>query len=64
MILKLKTKKMLTLEKNEVEALKEYFEVTTINITALVKKIGLKQVKEFEAVIQKVYKTIENDGSN
>lgn len=55
---------MLTLEKNEVEALKEYFDVTTINITGLVKKIGLKQVKEFEAVIQKVYKTIENDGSN
>ena len=55
---------MLTLEKNEVEALKEYFEVTNINITALVKKIGLKQVKEFEAVIQKVYKTTEDEKSN
>lgn len=55
---------MLTLEKNEVEALKEYFDVTNINITALVKKIGLKQVKEFEAVIHKVYKTTEDEKSN
>lgn len=64
MILKLKTKKMLTLERNEAEALKEYFDVTTINISALVKKIGLKQVKEFESVITKVYKTIENEKSS
>ena len=55
---------MLTLEKNEVEALKEYFDVTTINISALIKKIGLKQVKEFEAVIHKVYKTTEDEKSN
>lgn len=57
---KLKWKKMLTLEKNEVEALKQYFDVTNINITALIRKIGLKQVKEFEAVIDKVYKTTED----
>lgn len=44
------------LTKEEVEALKAYFDITTINITSLIKKIGLKKVKEFEAVIDKFYK--------
>lgn len=39
----------------EVEALKAYFDETTINISSLIKKIGLKKVKEFEAVIDKIY---------
>jgi hypothetical protein len=55
MMLKLKMKKM-ELTKEEVEALKAYFDETTINITSLIKKIGLKKVKEFEAVIDKIYK--------
>jgi hypothetical protein len=44
------------LTKEEVQALKAYFDETTINITSLIKKIGLKKVKEFEAVIDKIYK--------
>lgn len=44
------------LTKEEVEALKAYFDETNINITSLIKKIGLKKVKEFEAVIDKIYK--------
>jgi methylphosphotriester-DNA--protein-cysteine methyltransferase len=55
MMLKLKMKKM-ELTKEEVEALKAYFDETNINITSLIKKIGLKKVKEFEAVIDKIYK--------
>lgn len=47
------------LNKNEVEALKAYFDETTINITSLIKKIGLAKVKEFEAIINKIY---EEDG--
>jgi hypothetical protein len=46
----------MTLSKEEVEALKAYFDETTINITSLIKKIGLKKVREFEAVIDKLYK--------
>lgn len=46
----------MTLTKEEVEALQAYFDETTINISSLIKKIGLKKVKEFEAVIDKIYK--------
>lgn len=46
----------MTLSNEEIEALKAYFDVTTINITTLIKKIGLKKVKEFESVIDKIYK--------
>ena len=45
----------MTLNNEEVEALKAYFDETTINISSLIKKIGLKQVKEFEKVIDKIY---------
>lgn len=44
------------LTKEEIEALKAYFDETNINITSLIKKIGLKQVRVFESVIDKVYK--------
>jgi hypothetical protein len=46
----------MTLTKEEVEALKAYFDETTINITSLIKKIGLEDVRIFEAVIDKLYK--------
>jgi hypothetical protein len=46
----------MTLTNEEVEALKAYFDVTTINITSLIKKIGLKKVKELDAVTDKLYK--------
>lgn len=46
----------MTLTNDEVEALKAYFDETTINISSLIKKIGLKKVKEFELVIDKIYK--------
>lgn len=46
----------MTLTNEEVDALKSYFDETTINITSLIKKIGLKKVKEFELVIDKIYK--------
>ena len=45
----------MTLSNEEVEALKAYFDETTINISSLIKKIGLKKVKEFELVIDKIY---------
>jgi len=46
----------MTLTNEEVEALQAYFDETTINISSLIKKIGLKKVREFEAVIDKLYK--------
>lgn len=47
------------LSKNEVEALITYFDETTINVTKMIKKMGLKQWKEIESVIDKLYKTQE-----
>ena len=47
------------LSKNETEALKAYFDETTINVTKLIKQIGLKNWKEIENVINKLYKTEE-----
>ena len=44
------------LTKQEVRALRLYLDETTINITTLSKKIGLINVKEFEKVIDKIYK--------
>jgi hypothetical protein len=46
----------MTLTKEEVEALQAYFDETTINITKLIRTIGLVKTKEFEAVIDKIYK--------
>lgn len=45
----------MTLTEQEIEALKAYFDETTINITSLIKKIGKEKVKMFEKVIEKVY---------
>lgn len=44
------------LTKEEVKALRLYLDETTINITSLIKKIGLVNVKQFEKVIDKIYK--------
>jgi tRNA A37 threonylcarbamoyladenosine dehydratase len=44
------------LNQEEIDALKAYFDETNINITSLIKKIGLKKVKVFESIIHKVYK--------
>jgi hypothetical protein len=44
------------LTKEEVKALRLYLDETTINISSLIKKIGLANVKTFESVIDKIYK--------
>jgi hypothetical protein len=44
------------LTKQEVRALRLYLDETTINITSLIKKIGVINVREFEKVIHKIYK--------
>lgn len=49
------------LNKNETEALIAYFDETTINITKMIKKLGVKKWREIEAVIDKLYKTIKHD---
>ena len=46
---------MINLTEKEIEALRAYFDETNINITSLIKKIGLEKVKLFEGVIDKVY---------
>jgi hypothetical protein len=46
----------MTLTEEEVNALRAYFDETTINISKLIKKIGLKETKKFETVIDKLYK--------
>lgn len=46
----------MTLTKDEVKALRAYFDETTINISKLIKKIGLNETKKFELVIDKIYK--------
>lgn len=43
------------LSKTEVEALKNYFDNTTINVSMFIKKIGLKKWKEIRSVIDKLY---------
>ena len=45
----------MTLTEQEIEALRAYFDETTINITSLIKKIGLEKVRLFEKVINKIY---------
>jgi tRNA A37 threonylcarbamoyladenosine dehydratase len=47
------------LNQEELDALVAYFDETNINITSLIKKIGLKKVKVFESVVDKIYKEIE-----
>jgi hypothetical protein len=48
------------LTKEDLEALHAYFDETTIDITKLIKKIGLDKVKNFEKVIDKIYKEKTN----
>ena len=45
----------MTLSKEEVEALKAYFDETTINMTRLQKKICLDKIRVFDKVIYKIY---------
>ena len=46
----------MTLTRDEVKALRAYFDETTINISTLIKKVGLDETKRFESVIDKIYK--------
>jgi len=49
--------KVITLTSDEYYALISYFDETTINISSMIKKKGLKTTRDFESVIQKLYKT-------
>ena len=51
--------KKLVLNEEEIEALIAYFDETNVNITSLIKKIGLKKVRVFQSVIDKIYTEIE-----
>lgn len=55
MIQKLNLKSM-ELSKTEVQALKNYFNNTNINVSTLINKIGIKDWKEIQSVIDKLYK--------
>jgi hypothetical protein len=48
--------KVITLTDAEYYALLEYFNDTTINISSMIKKKGLKTTRDFEAAIKKLYK--------
>jgi hypothetical protein len=54
--------KVITLTDAEYYALLEYFNDTTINISSMIKKKGLKQTRDFEAALQNLYK-LENEES-
>ena len=45
----------ITLTEEEREALRAYFDEVTINISSLIKKIGLENVKLLTATIDKIY---------
>jgi len=45
----------ITLSEEEREALRAYFDEVTINISTLIKKIGLEKVKLLSATIDKIY---------
>lgn len=49
--------KIITLTDAEYYALISYFDDTTINISSMIKKKGLKTTRDFESAIQKLYKT-------
>ena len=49
----------MNLTNEEVMALQAYFDETTINITKLIRAIGLKKTQAFEAVLDKIYKHSE-----
>lgn len=42
------------LTNEEAEALSHYFDITTVNITKLIKQMGLKKTKHLEDVIDKL----------
>jgi hypothetical protein len=44
------------LTREEIKVLRIYLDETTINITSLIKKIGITNVRAFEKVIDKIYK--------
>jgi hypothetical protein len=48
--------KIITLTPAEHYALLEYFNDTTINISSMIKKKGLKTTRDFEAAVNKLYK--------
>jgi len=48
--------KVITLTPAEHYALLEYFNDTTINISSMIKKKGLKTTRDFEAAVNKLYK--------
>jgi hypothetical protein len=56
-VVKLSKKNMeeITLTEEEREALRAYFDEVTINISSLIKKIGLENVKLLTATIDKIY---------
>lgn len=45
----------MTLTKDEIKALRAYFDDTTINITKLIRNIGRVETKELESFIDKLY---------
>lgn len=47
--------KKLELNEEEVKSLQTYFDNTMINMTSMIKKVGLKEVKKFESVLKKIY---------
>jgi hypothetical protein len=47
------------LTEEEIDALRAYFDVTNINISILIRKIGLKKVNAFQKVINTVYENSE-----
>jgi len=49
------------LSNEEVEALVAYFDVTTINVTKLIPKIGKKTYSNFDKFIQNLYKYHEEN---
>jgi hypothetical protein len=58
MVVKLSKRKLMeeiTLTEEEREALRAYFDEVTINISSLIKKIGLEKVKLLTATIDKIY---------
>lgn len=48
------------LTEQDLKALVAYFDTTNIDITRLIKKIGLENVKNFQEVIDKIYKEKSN----
>jgi len=45
----------ITLSEEEREALRAYFDEVTINISSLIKKIGIEKVKLLTVTIDKIY---------